>query len=617
MYGFAGGVHLCFGEIYNRPGAGEYYVPQTSDVTEPVHQGSVLTQNLICPYDKLRSLWLYFDGSQTQYSVMYVVSVYSDNKLLFQNDFKTADVTSPVNILLSPLTGIQGKTLTLKIEVGRTTADSAVPFYLAQSCTFASPAQLDGQVLSAPLAVQLNVAGSSLGTYYFLLVAAGLLLALILLLLGRDARRNTAVLLVGMGLFVAAVNPLGDVPDESSHMMRAETVSQGLLFCHATTEYHADDALYELVTTRNAAANNFVRFSDVSQYAAKMGQSYTAREAGNAGNYFFVGYLASALGLLLGRLFRMSAMLAFYLGRALNVLVYAALCTAAVAVTPRFKRLLGFVACFPLTVFLASSYSPDGITCALILLCIALLLRMCDSAPGTVTLTQTGGWMLLCLCAGLTRIAYALLLFLIFVLPASAYKNKKGRRLVCVQLAVAVALAALWTSMIGYSGLRTVGGASASGQIAFLLTYPGAGLNALLGTMTREALALYSDMFALGWMTYRIDWLGILLPFLLLHIAAAEEAPVQPLDHPVRRTVVLMTLIYLVTYLGMYISSNVVGIGTVLGVQGRYFIEMLALSPLLLCGVARGKKIWDYTPACCGLFLFCSMISAMFVRQYM
>ena len=46
---------------------------------------------------------------------MYLVTLYDVNgEVVMQNDFKTGEATSPVNVLLSPLQGLAGNTYTLE-----------------------------------------------------------------------------------------------------------------------------------------------------------------------------------------------------------------------------------------------------------------------------------------------------------------------------------------------------------------------------------------------------------------------------------------------------------------------------------------------------------------------
>lgn len=608
-----------FGRLYDRPAENEYYIPEISGTTEPLKEGSVLSQTFVAPCDKLRALYLSFDASETAYSVMYLVTLYDANgEMVMQNDFKTAEATSPVNILLSPLQGMEGNTYTLELKVVRTMEHAAARFVTMQSTDFAQNAVLDGQPLNAPLALQFNTQpNGQLATYKIVAVLAACLFAGILFFSGKKPVLNTVVMIVGIGLFVAVLNPLGDVPDEHAHALRAQTLAQGKVFCYSDTLFDADANLETIMTMGGQSKNTFARFSDAQLYALPAGQESVESVAGTAGNYFFAGYLASALGVKIGTAAGLSAMKCLYLARILNVLYYAALCGLAVAISPGYKRVLSFLACFPNSIFLAASFSPDGITIALGLISIALFLRLREKAAGKVQLWEPAVWLAVTGSMALTRIPYLCLLPLILLLPKTAYANKHGKRWVWLQLGVAIGVAGLWTMLSGLRGLRVIGGADAGAQLHFLLTNFGAGVNAVLGTMLLEIYTLYKGFFSLGWNTYDIAWLGLLLPFVLMWLMQTEKPLAVSSRASAKPFLAVAFCVWCATYLGMYITSNVVGAPSVTGIQGRYFIELLMLTPALLAPFACEKKSWRYADTAAALLMNTVLISAILVAHYL
>lgn len=608
-----------FGRLYDRPGENEYYLPATTGTTEPLKEGSVLTQTFVAPCDKLRALYLSFDASEATYSVMYLVTLYDENgEMVMQNDFKTAEATSPVNVLLSPLQGMQGNTYTLELKVVRTMEDDAARFVKMQGTEFAQNAVLDGQPMDAPIALQFNTPpAGQLATYKVVAALAVGLFAAILFFSGKTPALNTVVMVVGIGLFAAVLNPLGDVPDEHAHALRAQTLAQGKVFCYSDTLFEADANLEQIMTMGGQSKNTFARFSDAELYALPTGAEQVESAAGTAGNYFFLGYLASSLGVKLGTALGLSAMKCLYLARALNVLYYAALCGIAVAISPGYRRVLAFLACFPNSIFLAASFSPDGITIALGLISIALFLRLREKPQGEVKLWQTALWLAITGCMALTRIPYLCLLPLVLLLPKTAYSRKNGKRWVWLQLAAAIAAAGVWTMLSGLRGLRVIGGADAGAQLQFLLTNFAAGTNAVLGTMFLEIYALYKGFFNLGWNTYDIAWLGLLLPFVLMWLMQTEQPLAVSAKASAKPFLAAAVCVWGATYLGMYVTSNVVGAPSVTGIQGRYFIELLMLVPVVLAPFARGKKCWRYAGTGAALLMNTVLLGAILVAHYL
>lgn len=310
-------------------------------------------------------------------------------------------------------------------------------------------------------------------------------------------------------------------------------------------------------------------------------------------------------------------MVCLYLCRILNVIYYAILCGAAVALAPRFRHIFSFVACLPMCLFVAASFNPDGITIGLVLLSIAVIIRLTQSENGKVELWHIAIWTALTTCAALTRIAYLGLLGLVFLIPVACYRKPNTRRWVWLQLFIAVCVARLWTYFSGLQGLRAIDGANAGHQLVFLAQNFPKGMQILFSSLINEIYILFQGMFLLGWQTYNISWIGVLIPLMLMQLAKSEQPLKIPLRHGFRTAIGVAILVYFVTYLGMYVTSNIVGTPIILGVQGRYFLELFALTPLFFASFAREKKIWRYTYAAYSCFLFSVIDATMIVRHYL
>lgn len=618
LVAFAVGFVYIFGQVYDRPAKGEFFQPELVDATAPIKEGDILSQEITFTLDKVSSMWLHFDASMAKETVMYLVTLYDEaGEMVQRNDFKTSEAESPVNFLVKPITGVLNKTYRLEIQVVRTTLNSAAAFLTMQNCNFAPPAVLNGEALQSPIAIQLNAAAAGTSTWVVVLVLLSGLLAAVLLLTGKNHVWNTVIIILAFGAFICVLNPLGDAPDEYAHYLRAEALSKGMVFGTATTEFASDSELRNIMLMGNQQSNTFARFSDASLYSIKAGVQEGMVQAGTAGNYFFLGYLASAIGIWIGKAFHMSAMLCLYFSRFLNVAFYAALCGMAVAVTPRLKKTFSFIACLPMCMFLASSLSPDGITVGLALLSTALFLWITQQKQGSVELWHTGLWLLITLCTALTRIPYVLLLLLILLIPKKAYRLPKAQKWVLLQLGSSILLALLWAYFSGLNGLRAIDGADSGAQIAFIMHNLPLSLNIIFSTFIQEIYNLIQGLFLLGWQTYNISWIGIFLPFMLLHLAESEALLLVQINKKGRTLAILAISIYAVTYLGMYITSNAVGVGAILGVQGRYFLSLFALLPIWLSRFAKDKPVWKYTGIAFSCFLLSVLSAAIIVRNYM
>ncbi len=580
-----------FGKIYARPQDGEFFVPQVSSESILLEEESVLIQKFISPVNNLQSLYLYFDASETMFSTMYLVTIFDSNgEFVAQNDFKTDQVSSPVNVLLAPIKLIKGEEYTMEIKLVRTTDNSAAKFIFMQDTAGFENAVLDGANLNSSLAVQVNNEPlNQVSTYIVVLIFAFLSIAAILFLSGKNIVANTFLFIIIVGVFISVLNPIGDVPDEYAHALRAQGIAQGKIFSYSDTIISSDVNIANIMTMGSQQSNTFARFSDAHLYDIKTGETFVDTTAGTAGNYFFAGYIATALGVKIGTLFSLPVMITVYLSRFLNVICYALLGATCVSLAPSFKKLFSFIACFPLTIFLSASFSPDAITVGLGLISVAYFMKLRDKESGTVKWKETAVWFVITSVMASIRVPYIVMLCLILFLPKNAYKHHKGKLQTAMQFLCAVGVVVLWSYFSGLKGLRVANGSDAGAQIQFLLSNFYEAINIVIGTIFNEIYILVQGFFYLGWNTYNFSWMIIFLPFLLMHIAQSE-VPNGKTQKPTHYIYLITVLVVLATYIGMYVTSNAVGIPFVLGIQGRYFLALLSLLPLALSQFAKGKK---------------------------
>lgn len=612
-----------FGQLYDRPAADEYFSHTPAGVSTPaVTEGDTLSQSFTSPYDTLREIRLSLDRLGGAPSVMYVVRVYENDELLRVLDFKTQQVADTFNILDTPITGAKGKTYRLDITVGRTTENASAAFQGMTPQDGWGSAVLNGEELGLSLAVDLNAPPTGqASTYVVLLVLLGLCIAGVVLLLGKDPAVNAAVIILAFGFFLCVLNPINDSPDEGAHYIRAETVAQGRLFTSATTPVEVDENINKLMDMRDLEKYQFAKFSDAGYYSMRAGDGVTEVASGTAASYIFYGYLAPAAGLLMAKLLHLPAMTAIFLCRMLNILLYAGLCFAAIRIAPRFKTAFSFFTCFPLCVYLAASFNTDGLTFALSFLLAACILRLCDAQDGSLGAQHIAAVCLLCLSLALTKIPFIAFAILPLCIPKKKFRSSRHYALLWAGIFCVAAVAACWLALSGAKGLRVIDGADSKEQILYMLKNPFAAIHTVLGTFMGEWTVLYTQLFTLGWLYYNFSYVGLIYPFVAYFVLSGEELTEEKALKRWQKVIGVLAVLgaSALTYLAMYISSNPVGATVVTGIQGRYFLAIIAMLPLLL-GVPREKRARAQAPVTwalwsCSFLVIC--ISNIILRHYM
>lgn len=134
--------------------------------------------------------------------------------------------------------------------------------------------------------------------------------------------------------------------------------------------------------------------------------------------------LASALGIVVGRVAGLSGLATFYLGRIFNLLFSAALIICAVRLTPVGKQVMMAAALLPMTVHLLGSYSYDAGIVGFSFLLIALLLRLAtgEGKPARWELVSS---VVVAVLLAPCKVIYVLLGLLALLVPAERFLSRR------------------------------------------------------------------------------------------------------------------------------------------------------------------------------------------------
>lgn len=244
-------------------------------------------------------------------------------------------------------------------------------------------------------------------------------------------------------MFVILLPPLSGF-DESAHFLRAYEISEGHVIPTAVgrdvaygtfpRQLHAD--LERTVVDLISPGRNRVEFLSHLGDAPASGPRTRTRIGAIAG-YSPLPYLPAALAIRFGRVANASTVLLVYLARLANLAAYVAIATLAILRAPRAKTLLSVAALLPTALVAATNVSADGVTYALVLLVVAMVLDRWESRD--VWQRHDVALLLVVTCAlGLSKPPYALAAVLIFA--CLRYVRRIQR--------VLLAIAALFPSVI-------------------------------------------------------------------------------------------------------------------------------------------------------------------------
>ena len=300
-------------------------------------------------------------------------------------------------------------------------------------------------------------------------------------------------------------------------------------------------------------------------------------------------YLPQAIAIAAGRWLGAGPLALLYFARLANALVAVAVLAWAVRLMPVGRETMMLLGLLPMAIYEYASVSADAAIIASAFLFTAVVLR------GQLRARWSVGEVVVAIASGLVfcpiKPVYAPLLLI--GLPAALVKGRARHTFLvhAVILIVVLCGTITWLRFAApyYPDRSLSSDSDASGQAAFITAHPLAFAQMMadqfwhLGDYYKSAVGL------LGWGNVWLPGVGYALPLCgLLFGTLAQPGDAPRLSAPaVAWHALLLAGGCLLTIIGAYLVWNKVGSATVEGVQGRYFLPLLALAAAMWCSVVR------------------------------
>ncbi|MGI6153374.1 MAG: DUF2142 domain-containing protein [Christensenellaceae bacterium] len=409
---------------------------------------------------------------------------------------------------------------------------------------------------------------------------------------------NMLVLLLIFGVLFSLITPVFDVPDEPEHFSKTYMMASGHFF--------RMDAAGGPVANNASLLHEHLgsTLADSPLHGVPVGSAETYTLLGSG--QFFLGYLPQALGVFFAKLFGLDLLPMFYMGRIFNAVCYALLAWFAIKKAVRYKWFLAVVSLMPMSIFIASSYNPDGLIYGLCLVLISFFINLLFAEDGKVGYKKMLLFAILCAVIAMKKYNLLPLCLLPFFIPAKRFARPRVKWLSAfmtlgITLAATLGVFFLISAMdMAYgshegSALSPGGvnlmGANMYEQLGFMLQNPTAAASIFSKAIMQNLGNNLSEMFTFGWMDYSIFPIFIFVYYAFLAVVAFAYTKYEYQPERQLQTVVslasrlgifiIMALIIVCTYAMLYLSWTPVGLDTILGVQGRYFVPVLMLLPFI------------------------------------
>lgn len=301
---------------------------------------------------------------------------------------------------------------------------------------------------------------------------------------------------------------------------------------------------------------------------------------GTTGGSSIVAYLATTLGTFIARIINLTPMAIFYVGRIFNLAMYAVLVYYAIKICPskKFKKIIGIVSLFPMSLNLAASFSYDVGINGFTLLAISYFLKLkFDENIKEINLKHIVLFSIFAIIPTICKVVYIFLFGFMFFIPKEKFKNKKMRIIyILLQIVMIVCLYVLFNSILKGNAQQPIE-KNPIEQIIYCVSNPIRVFNTFIYTLSTYSSTYLFEMIG-GWNTPSI--LSIMLAFVLFIVAMEnEEDSKKCIFNKFEKTVLLIISIleFLSVFVALYIDWSTAQASYIMGIQGRYFIPVLPI----------------------------------------
>lgn len=411
---------------------------------------------------------------------------------------------------------------------------------------------------------------------------------------GIKVENQFLFLAVILGIMFILILPPGQSPDDEVHFGRAYAISQGEFI--PEMDNGRNDVFVELpeeisILEKTPSENSYQRI--YNGLWAKTGevhqQKYTA-----AALYNFVCYIPQSIAIWVGRTLNLPIIIIEYLTECFNYFVWVLLVYFAIKFAPKFKKIFLFIALLPITLQEATSMSPDALTIGLSLFMVAYVLNLAysnvnrkNSRKELVILYIVSIIMSLC------KIVYLPLVLLLLVIPIRKFGSKKRKWLHLIMIYLLVLGINIGWLMVSTKYLVEINTGVDSGlQLKGIFASPINYVKIMLSTIDANAIFWMKGLLGttLGAFVFNLPDTLMFVTFgimVILFVQKDEFLRIKNFDRAVFSTVFLVISSLILT--SLYLQWTPVGAEIISGIQGRYFLPILILLPIVFCASSKAK----------------------------
>ena len=425
--------------------------------------------------------------------------------------------------------------------------------------------------------IYIYLGGSLVNLPKSLLLVTGIFFSIIVLLPGKFYNKIAIAIVLSGSLFVVS-SPNLDIPDENSHFARALYVADFHAYLPKKDKDLKVSDDVKKVTKEFKVPLKQTGLDRIKVSFKKVHSSLFI--VTNASS--FIPYIPQVIGIWIARIFGLSLLWLVILGRFCNLVCYALITRLAIKKAKGFEILFGAIALLPMCVYLAASFSTDGMVNAVTFYLIAQFCYLINRKQ-KVSLKDMIIFATLSLVLATMKLPYVLLVGLLLFIPKEKMTIKKNYLYAALLIFVTAILSFLWLKQSSdINASKVTHGANPVDKIKFTIAHA----NVFFKTFLREWIDLIPNkidsLFTFGWLTYG---LGNISRYYLIFLSCVLLMTPQTLPLPKISKIgtgLVATGISIGILMTAYLMWGQTTDISFAGVVGRYFTGVILLLGLFI-----------------------------------
>lgn len=417
-----------------------------------------------------------------------------------------------------------------------------------------------------------------------------------------------------LGLLFVFATPILKAHDEFYHWYKSYAVSMGhFIPSDSSEEGLIYDKLPKIVEDLPNGLGSFwlidykkevKEFLKIEQYEQKndVDKSFVLVEDTPTAYYPFIQMLPQATGIFIARHLHLNIIVQVIFGRIGNLILFILIGYFAIKLIPSKKYLLIALLLCPKVLYISTSLSGDVFTNCMAILLISYILNLVFTKRHLKLFDYVVIGIISC-CVAICKIVYLPLCALIFIIPKECFYSEKISNI--LKKRVVVLTIFLCSVVIGMAWLKISSSFLASAspssglQVKYIITHPFLYIVTLLRTLMTECNNWMLDMVG-GFMQwgqmftlYPLISLSVYFVFFISMLVEEEKLNLTKTSKIILFIVYLSTFVLILTalYVQWTAKSGEIGGSLITGVQGRYFIPIFLIIPILLANSLKNINI--------------------------